>query len=51
MLVLLVVIVLLRLRRKTRRLRKAITLPLAGYDTGCRSPWRAPPGTGFHRGF
>lgn len=41
------------LRRRKLKVRKALVrAPLAGYDTGVRSPWRTP-GRFFrpHRGF
>jgi hypothetical protein len=47
-----VVLAFLMRRRKIGKLRAMTRSPLAGYDTGVRSPWRTP-GRFFkpHRGF
>jgi hypothetical protein len=47
-----VLLAFLMRKRKLRRKRKLVVAPLAGYDTGVRSPWRVP--VRFfkpHRGF
>lgn len=38
--------------RKIKRAKDLVRSPLAGYDTGVRSPWRTPGRFGKpHRGF
>ena len=41
-LVVAVVLAFVMRRRKFRRRRKLVLAPLAGLDTGVRSPWRTP---------
>jgi hypothetical protein len=48
-LVVLVLLMVLRLLRKRRRLVRLADSPLAGIDTGLRSPFRAP--VRFPKGF
>ena len=52
MLVVGVTLAVLSRHRRIRLRRKLTRAPLAGYDTGLRSPWRTP-GRWFrpHRGF
>jgi hypothetical protein len=37
-------------RRRAKRARELVSSPLAGFDTGARSPWRTPKSVRFHRG-
>jgi hypothetical protein len=47
----LVVLVVLRLALgRRRRARSVVESPLAGFDTGVRSPYRVPRGVRFHKG-
>lgn len=36
--------------RRRREAHKLTLTPLAGFDTGARSPFRTPRGVRFHRG-
>lgn len=45
-----VVGLLLRWRLGVRRARRLTRAPLAGFDTGTRSPYRTPRTVRFHRG-
>lgn len=47
----LVLLLVLRKIRKRRRAARRADSPLAGMDTGTRSPYRAPRRVRFHRGF
>lgn len=51
LLVIPILLLVLRARRKRKRALRASVAPLAGFDTGLRSPHRAPRGTRFHKGF
>jgi len=47
-----VLIAVLTRGRKLKLRRQLVRTPLAGYDTGVRSPWRTPGRRGRpHRGF
>jgi hypothetical protein len=39
-----------KVRRHGRQVKQS-RQPLAGFDTGTRSPWRAPRGVRWHKGF
>lgn len=48
---LLAVVLLFRHLTIRRHRRKLLRSPLAGLDTGTRSPYRVPRGVRFHKGF